>query len=64
MAARVFGAVPRIGPFPGGTRVYMDELAFRVVTHAAGPERKRSISQLHRWNARNPEIQCIAFDVL
>ena len=38
MAVRVFTVMPRIRPLPGWTRVDVDELTFRVVTHATGAE--------------------------
>jgi hypothetical protein len=37
-AVSVSGAARRIGPLPDGTRVYVDELTFRVVTHATSAE--------------------------
>jgi hypothetical protein len=64
MAVRVLAVVPGVGPFAGGTRVYVDELTLRVVTYATGAEGKRSVAQLDGWNAGNPEIKCIPFDML
>ena len=37
-AASVYGAARRKGPLPYGTRVYVDELTFRVVAHATSAE--------------------------
>lgn len=37
-AASVYGAARRKGPLSDGTRVYVDELTFRVVTHATSVE--------------------------
>ena len=38
MAASVSAAARRKGPLPDGTRVYVDELTFRVVAHATSAE--------------------------
>jgi hypothetical protein len=38
MAASVSDAARRIGPLPDGPRIYVDELTFRVVTHATSAE--------------------------
>jgi hypothetical protein len=42
----------------------MDELTFGVITYATRAEGKRSLPQLHRWNARNPNIERIGFNML
>ena len=36
--ASVSGSARRIGPLSDRTRVYVNELTFRIVTHAAGAE--------------------------
>jgi hypothetical protein len=64
VAATAIGAVGRIGPFADGAGVYVDELTLWIVAHAASAERKRGVTQLDCWNAWNPNIECIAFDVL
>ena len=63
-AASVYGAARCRCPFPDGTRVYVDELTFRVVAHATSAEGKRSVPQLHRWSAGKPDIKRIRFDML
>jgi len=47
------GAARCKSPLPDGTRVYMDEFTFGVITYAPRSEGKRSVPQLRRWNARN-----------
>lgn len=54
----------RIGPLADGTRVYVDELTFGIVAHAACAKGKRGVAQVSRWNARDPDVECIGFDVL
>ena len=63
MAALVPSAASGEGPFPDGTRVYMDELASGVITDAAGAERERSVAQLSRGNAGDSEIERRGFNV-
>ncbi len=58
------GAMRRKGPLPDGTRVDMNELTFWIVTYTTRAEGKGGIPQLHRWNARNPDIERIRFDML
>jgi hypothetical protein len=57
-------AAGRKSPLPDRTRIYMDELTFWVVTHATSVERKGRIAQLNHWDARNPDIERIRFDML
>lgn len=64
MAAGACGAARGKSPFPDWTRVYMDELTFGIVTYATRAERKRSVPQPHCWNARNPNIERIRFNML
>jgi hypothetical protein len=42
----------------------VDELTFGVITYATGAERKRSVPQLHRWNARNSDIERARLNML
>jgi hypothetical protein len=63
-AASVFGAVRYKRPLPDRTCVYVDELTSGVIAYATGAKGKRGVPQLHRWNAWNPEINRIGFDML
>ena len=64
MAVPMSGAVRCKGPLADGARVYMDELTFGVIAYATGSEGERSVAQLRRWNARNPDIERIALNML
>ena len=64
MAVCACGAARCKSPLPDGTRVNMDELTFGVITYTPRAEGKRSVPQLHRWNARNPDIDRIRFNML
>jgi hypothetical protein len=65
VAASVFGVVVRnIRPLPHRPRVYMDELTSGVIAYATRAEGKRGVPQLHRWNARNPDVKRSGFDML
>lgn len=62
-AVSVSGAVRHKCPLSDRTCIDVDELTSGVIAYSARSKRERGVSQLHRWNARNPDINRSAFNM-